>query len=87
MLTQKGSLNFAHSGPPFRARKSLVPWFEFKDAAWHGARVVFGHWSALGLVILPDYICVDTGCIWGRQLTAVRLDKRVPRVIQVPGQA
>ena len=51
-----------------------------------GTRVVFGHWSALGLVVLPDYVCLDTGCIWGRQLTAVRLDKRIPRVIQVPGQ-
>lgn len=87
MLTHKGSLNFAHSGTPFRARKTLVPWFNVDKAAWHGTRVVFGHWSALGLVVLPDYICLDTGCVWGRQLTAVRLDKRLPRVIQVPGQA
>jgi bis(5'-nucleosyl)-tetraphosphatase (symmetrical) len=87
MLTHKGALNFAHIGSPFRARKTIVPWFDVEDAAWHGTRVVFGHWSALGLVVLPDYICLDTGCIWGRQLTAVRLDKRRPRVIQVPGQA
>jgi len=86
MLTRNGRLNFAHSGSPFRARRNLVPWFEVEDAAWRGTRIVFGHWSALGLVVLPDLISLDTGCVWGRQLTAVRLDKRVPRVVQVEGQ-
>ena len=86
MMTKKMRLNLSHSGPPYRARKNLMPWFEFPDPAWQGARVVFGHWSALGLIVLPNIISLDTGCVWGRQLTAVRLDKRVPRVIQVPGQ-
>jgi len=48
--------------------------------------VVFGHWSQLGLVVLPKLVSLDTGCVWGLQLTAVRLDKRIPRVIQVEGQ-
>ena len=87
MLTAKGRLNFSHSGSPFRARKNLTPWFEAERLRWAGTRVVFGHWSALGLIVLPDLIALDTGCIWGRQLTAVRLDKRVPRVIQVDGQS
>ena len=38
------------------------------------------------LIVLPKLISLDTGCIWGRQLTAVRLDKSVLRVYQVPGQ-
>ena len=87
MLTNNGRLNFAHSGSPYRARKNLVPWFKVEDAAWHGKRIVFGHWSALGLIVLPDLVSLDTGCVWGRQLTAVRLDKRVPRVVQVDGQS
>jgi bis(5'-nucleosyl)-tetraphosphatase (symmetrical) len=86
MLTNNGRLNFAHSGSPFRARKNLIPWYDVENAALQETRVVFGHWSALGLVVLPDLISLDTGCVWGRQLTAIRLDKRVPRVIQVPGQ-
>ena len=87
MLTAKGRLNFSHSGSPFRARKNLTPWFEFEDRKSKDTRIVFGHWSALSLIVLPKLIALDTGCIWGRQLTAVRLDKRVPRVIQVDGQS
>ncbi|MGI9248999.1 MAG: hypothetical protein ACR2QI_08280, partial [Woeseiaceae bacterium] len=77
-------LNF--SGSPWRARKGLVPWYQAENPAWQDTRIVFGHWSALGLIVLPDLISLDTGCVWGRQLTAVRLDKRLPRVIQVNGQ-
>ena len=87
MLTEKMRLNFSHSGSPWRARKNLVPWFQVPDPAWAGTRIVFGHWSALGLILLPDLISLDTGCVWGRQLTAVRIDKRHPRVFQVAGQS
>ena len=81
MIDKKGRLDFDHKGPPANARKGLVPWFEATDAGWKGSRIVFGHWSALGLVINPDLICVDTGCVWGRQLTAVELSRR-PKVTQ-----
>ncbi|MDH3533477.1 MAG: symmetrical bis(5'-nucleosyl)-tetraphosphatase [Gammaproteobacteria bacterium] len=86
MLTPDMRLNFSYSGAPGRARKKLVPWYAVENAAWSGTRVVFGHWSALGLIVLPDLLAIDTGCVWGRQLTAVRLDKRIPRVYQVRGQ-
>ena len=86
MVTANDRLDLKFSGSPWRARKGLRPWFEADDPAWLGTRVVFGHWSALGLVVLPDVVSLDTGCVWGRQLTAVRMDKRLPRVIQVEGQ-
>ena len=86
MVTSDGGLDMNFSGSPFRARRSLQPWYATGTRAWQGTRIVFGHWSALGLIVLPDLVSVDTGCVWGRQLTAVRLDKRVPRVIQVEGQ-
>lgn len=82
MIDRKDRLDFEHKGPPATARKGLKPWFEAEDPAWEGTRIVFGHWSALGLVINPKLICVDTGCVWGRQLTAVQLGKR-PKVTQV----
>ncbi len=86
MVDRDMHLNFSWSGSPFRARKNLLPWYDFEDPAWSGTRIVFGHWSALSLVLLPDLFGIDTGCVWGRQLTAVRLDTKVPRVHQVPGQ-
>ena len=76
MIYKDGRLNFTHNGPPDKARKGLIPWFEAKEPRWAGTRIVFGHWSALGLVIDEQKICVDTGCVWGRKLTAVRLDKK-----------
>ncbi len=87
MLTGNMRLNFAFTGNPSRARKDLQPWFKVPDRRIGNTRIVFGHWSALGLIVLPDLVSLDTGCVWGRQLTAVRLDKAVPRVFQVPGQS
>jgi len=86
MLTSNARMNFSHSGSPFQARKNLFAWYDFEDRATAGTRIVFGHWSALGLIVLPNLISLDTGCVWGRQLTAVRLDKRIPRIYQVEGQ-
>lgn len=82
MITPEGRLDLSHSGPPESARKGLVPWFEAPAPRWAGTRIVFGHWSALGLVVEDDIVAVDTGCVWGRELTAVRLDGR-PKVKQV----
>lgn len=82
MVDSKGRLDFEHKGPPTAAKKGLKPWFEVNEPDWEGTRIVFGHWSALGLIINPRLICVDTGCVWGRQLTAVQLGRR-PKVTQV----
>ena len=82
MLDRKHRMNFTHTGPPGAARKGLTPWFEIDEARWRGTRIVFGHWSALGLIVSDDLISIDTGCVWGRKLTAVRLTKK-PLVYQV----
>jgi len=82
MVHRDGRLDFTHTGAPDTAAKGLRPWFSVKDAAWRDARVVFGHWSALGLLVSDDLIAVDTGCVWGRKLTAVRLDRK-PKVVAV----
>lgn len=86
MVTDNKHLNMSFSGSPWRARKNLHPWFEIADRRAEENRIVFGHWSQLGLIVLPNLISLDTGCVWSRQLTAVRLDKKSPRVIQVEGQ-
>lgn len=82
MIDEEGRIDFTHTGPPEKARRGLVPWFDAENAKWHGTRIVFGHWSALGLIIEGDLISVDTGCVWGWELTAVRLNKK-PKVFAV----
>ena len=62
---------------PRGAPAGEVPWFKFPDAAWTTHTVVFGHWAALGLDIGPHHIALDTGCVWGKALTAMRLDDRM----------
>lgn len=83
MIYPDGRLNFTHSGPPEKARRGLIPWFEAENAKWRGTRIVFGHWSALGLIVDDEKISLDTGCVWGRELTAVKLSGRKRKVRQV----
>lgn len=68
-----GRMEFHHKGPPPGADSPLRPWFELPGRRSLSEPVVFGHWSALGLHIGTDAICLDSGCVWGRKLTAMRL--------------
>jgi bis(5'-nucleosyl)-tetraphosphatase (symmetrical) len=60
-------------GPPDEAPPGCTPWYDAPDRRWRG-RAVFGHWSALGLYVSDEAVCLDTGCVWGRSLTALRFD-------------
>lgn len=75
MLNADGSLDFDHKGVPVTSA-TFMPWFEFSNHKAADHTLVFGHWSALGLYLKPNLIGLDTGCIWGQQLTAVRLNDR-----------
>jgi bis(5'-nucleosyl)-tetraphosphatase (symmetrical) len=78
-----GSLDLDQKGPPAGAPPSLTPWFRFPARASATVRVVFGHWSTLGLLQTENLLGLDTGCVWGGSLTAVRLDGPT-RIWQVP---
>ncbi|RJG10806.1 symmetrical bis(5'-nucleosyl)-tetraphosphatase [Massilia cavernae] len=54
----------------------LVPWFELPGRRTQDVTVVFGHWSALGLLLRDKVIGLDSGCVWGGKLTAICLDDR-----------
>jgi len=69
-----GTLDFDQKGPPGKNTKPLIPWFDVPKRVSRSVRIVCGHWSAIGLVEKPNLLMIDTGCVWGRQLTAVRLD-------------
>jgi bis(5'-nucleosyl)-tetraphosphatase (symmetrical) len=51
-------------------------WFDWPSRRAPGSLVLFGHWSTLGLVVRDDVVALDTGCVWGGALTAIRLEDR-----------
>lgn len=68
------------SGPP---PPGLYRWFEAPGRRTAGVPIAFGHWSTLGLVERDDLLGLDTGCVWGGRLTAVRIDGGRRDVFQV----
>lgn len=71
--TDDGRMDFTHDGAPGTQPQELRPWFRARARRSRGTPIVFGHWSLLGRYDADDVICVDSGCLWGRSLTAVRL--------------
>jgi bis(5'-nucleosyl)-tetraphosphatase (symmetrical) len=74
-----GRLDFIQSGPPGTQPKNLVPWFSLPKRKNADMRIIFGHWSSLGYYEGSNCYGIDTGCIWGGQLTAIKLDEPVQR--------
>lgn len=72
-----GRIEPSFDGPPAEAPPGCVPWFALPGRAWTTHVAVFGHWAALGLDIAADHLGLDTGCVWGNALTAIRLDDRM----------
>lgn len=71
MVDQDGHPDFRFKRGPSEAPKSLRPWFTSRAST---TRTVFGHWAALGFTEGDDWMSLDTGCVWGRELTAVCLE-------------
>jgi bis(5'-nucleosyl)-tetraphosphatase (symmetrical) len=83
-VDQQGRLELHAKGAPKKAqRAALIPWFEAQNARWRGTRIVFGHWSTLGFWRNADVIGLDTGCVWGGSLTALRLDPPASVPVQI----
>lgn len=71
--TAEGVMDFKTKEGLGHAPEGFMPWFDVPGRHSADATVVCGHWSALGLVMRPDLIALDTGCVWGGKLTAARL--------------
>ena len=82
--TAEGGMDFHHKGAPGTQPANLLPWFDVAGRKTAGATVIMGHWSSLGLVKRPDLIALDTGCLWGGKLTAIRLEDRTVYVRDCP---
>jgi bis(5'-nucleosyl)-tetraphosphatase (symmetrical) len=78
-----GTLEFATKEGTGAAPAGYAAWFEQPLRRTAGTPMAFGHWSTLGLIDRPQLLAIDTGCVWGRQLTAVRVDGGRREVIQI----
>ena len=89
--TADGRIDFDAKDAPVRAGTHFPAppdgyraWFDFADRRSRETLVVFGHWSTLGLMVRDDVIGLDTGCVWGGALTALRLDDRAVFQVACP---
>lgn len=82
LCTAQGVMDFAAKGEPTHAPPGFMPWFDVPGRLSLGTKVVCGHWSALGLRLRQDLAALDSGCMWGRALSALRLEDGA--VFQVP---
>ncbi|MBT9611673.1 MAG: symmetrical bis(5'-nucleosyl)-tetraphosphatase [Burkholderiales bacterium] len=71
-----GVMDFNHKGSPETRPKGTLPWYEVSGRKSANANIVCGHWSALGLNVGSRHVALDTGCLWGGQLSALRLEDR-----------
>jgi bis(5'-nucleosyl)-tetraphosphatase (symmetrical) len=79
-----GKMLGSASGPPGSAKKPYKAWFKHKHRLTRDTTILFGHWAALGLYAKKNVICLDSGCVWGGRMTALRLEDR--QLFQVPGK-
>lgn len=71
-----GLMKSDYSGHPAQAPKGFLPWFEIPGRRSEPTTIVCGHWAALGLHLRDNIVALDSGCVWGNRLTAIRLEDR-----------
>lgn len=82
VCTLAGEMEFQFKGELADVPAPYLPWFALKNRASQTDPIIFGHWSALGLQQQGNVYALDTGCLWGGQLTAMNLQSRA--ISQVP---
>ena len=82
MCEMSGEMNFDEKAPPESAPKHLLPWFELSSNNRREYTLFFGHWSALGFYRGDGIIGLDSGCVWGRSLTAYCIETQ--EITQLP---
>jgi len=84
ICTREGRIELKMKGSGEDVRPPWRPWFEHDNRQSRNVRVIFGHWSARGLVRTHDVLGLDTGCVWGGSLTAFDLDSPDARPVATP---
>jgi bis(5'-nucleosyl)-tetraphosphatase (symmetrical) len=77
ICTPQGEMDFKYKGEVDDLPEGYLPWFNLPQRNSADATVIFGHWSALGLKVTHNVIALDTGCLWGGPMTAIRLEDRL----------
>lgn len=83
--TSDGRMEFREKRGAHHAPSGYAPWFAHENRQTASSVVVCGHWSTLDLMLAPNVLMLDSGCLWGGPLTAIRLPDR--RVYQVPSRS
>lgn len=83
----RGRIAFGEKGMPGTQKPGLYPWFAVPGMTRRGTRIVCGHWSTLGLFLGLGVAAIDTGCVWGGALTALRLDSENIEIVNLPSSA
>jgi len=78
-------LDFDQKGAPSKLlrEQGLKPWFECESRKEIDLKIIFGHWSTLGYYQNDNVLALDTGCLWGGELTAARIDRDKVKIISV----
>jgi bis(5'-nucleosyl)-tetraphosphatase (symmetrical) len=88
-LDDKDELNFSEKGAPGSQEECLTPWFMIEERKSRHDKIIFGHWSTVHLGTIQDFTPynvypIDTGCLWGGELTAMRLEDE--KLFSVPAE-
>jgi bis(5'-nucleosyl)-tetraphosphatase (symmetrical) len=76
ICTAQGEMEFRFKGELANIPAGYLPWFDAPKRKSRKATVICGHWSALGLKLESNIIALDTGCLWGGPMSAIRLEDR-----------
>jgi bis(5'-nucleosyl)-tetraphosphatase (symmetrical) len=82
VCSETGEMDLHFTGPPDRVPDGYRPWYSVTNPKNRDFTFIFGHWAAHGLMVTDNVIALDSGCVWGNSLSAIRLEDR--RVYQVP---
>lgn len=86
LCDQQGRMDFDYKGQLGDQKSNLHAWFDIPRKS-ENLNIIFGHWSALGLIQSHNLLGLDTGCLWGSKLTAARIDINPVRLEQIDCEA
>jgi bis(5'-nucleosyl)-tetraphosphatase (symmetrical) len=82
-VASDGTLDLVTKDGADGAPPGFHAWFDVPGRRTLGTPIAFGHWATLGLIDRADLLALDTGCVWGRQLSAARVDGGRREIVQV----